>query len=197
MDKHEIEPIEFTQVEFSEGKFRLHNIVYDSPRGETSGVFITSTELLVCADNTLWRSNGTDYTELCSLPHHQDCALFSDESRLYVWKGNLYTCIQNERTTAKCVEDYFQKRFGPWYFNNGMWRHAITGKRLFGGYDVEYATYATLETVQVNNAIISEAILKLTGELDRRRIVEICREYIKTDDHKAAINSFKNIFLFP
>jgi hypothetical protein len=198
MSDYEIEEVAFTPVEYREGKFKLNNNIFDSPEGITSGVYQVGEILLVVANAKLWMYGILDYNKICDVDSTGNaCRIFSDSLRLYIWVGNIYMSIKNEHTITKCTEDYFNKCFGPWYFYNGVWKHIISQKTVFGGYDVEYATYSVIETVQVNNSIISEAVVKLSHIMNRRRIVEICREYFKTDDHNAALVAFELEFKFP
>lgn len=192
---YEIDRVTFEHVEYREGKFKLNGIVYDSPLGEAVGAYNMHDVMLVQTSTGLWRYDIPFCSKICDA--NSNIHVYTDSVRMYVWVGNMYTCIQDDRTTAKCVEEYFQQCFGPWYFNNGVWKHVISNRSVYGGYDVEYATYSTIQTIQVNNGIISDGIVKLSMTMNRRALVEILRRYIQDGDRNAAVRSLALEFQFP
>lgn len=195
MTDYEIEEINFEPVDYREGKFKLNGIVYDSPLGEAVGAYNMQDIILVQTTSGLWKHDIPVSSKICDA--NNNIRVYTDSLRLYVWMGNTYMCIQDDRTTMKCVEEYVQRCFGPWYFHNGLWKHAISNHVLFGGYDVEYATYSTIQTIQANNSIISDGIIKLSMTMNRKALVGILRKYIQDGDRNAATQALALEFAFP
>ena len=195
MEDYEIDEVTFEPVEYYEGKFKLNGVVYDSPLGEAVGSYNMHDVMLVQTDVGLWRYDTPFCSKICDATNN--IRVYTDSIRLYVWVGNTYISIQNNRTTSKCVDEYFQLCFGPWYFHNGMWKHVISNRTLFGGYDVEYATYSTIQTVQKNNNIISDGIIKLSMTMNRRALVDIFRRYIQDDDRDTVTRALALEFQYP